>query len=85
LEPVVTSVTEVVQATGKPVLLALRPPLDAEGLEEFLAVQTALVEAGLPVFHSLGEAAKAMSRVVNWGEARARSRQASRAGAPGMP
>jgi acetyltransferase len=73
LEPLITSIIEVVEATGKPVLLALRPPLEVEGIKEFLAAQTALVEAGLPVFHSLGEAAKAMSRVVDWGDARARS------------
>ena len=70
LKPVITSVSEVVEATGKPVLLALRPPLEVEGIKEFLAAQAALVEAGMPVFHSLGEAAKAISRVVDWVEAR---------------
>jgi acyl-CoA synthetase (NDP forming) len=42
-------------------------------MQEFLAAQAALVEAGVPVFHSLAEAAKAMARVAAWGQARARS------------
>jgi acyl-CoA synthetase (NDP forming) len=73
LEPLVASIAEVREATGKPVLLALRPPLELEGMKEFLAAQAALVEAGVPVFHSLAEAAKAMSRVVAWNQDRARS------------
>ncbi len=70
LEPLIASIAEVRESTGKPVLMALRPPLESGGMEEFLAAQAALVEAGTPVFHSLGEAAKAMSRVVPWGQAR---------------
>jgi acyl-CoA synthetase (NDP forming) len=77
LEPLIASIAEVREATGKPVLMALRPPLELEGMQEFLAAQAALVEAGTPVFHSLGEAAKAISRVVPWGQARARSRSRS--------
>lgn len=50
----------------KPVLLALRPPEDLAGMEEFLAVQSEAVNAGLPVFHSLDGLAKAVSRVVAW-------------------
>jgi acyl-CoA synthetase (NDP forming) len=72
LEPTIASLLEVKGATGKPVLLAVRPPLDVEGMKEFLATQAALVEAGLPVFHSLRDAATAMSRVVTWSQARAR-------------
>jgi len=72
LEPLVASIVEVREATGKPVLLALRPPLELEGMQEFLAAQAALVEAGVPVFHSLAEAAKAMARVAAWRQARAR-------------
>jgi acyl-CoA synthetase (NDP forming) len=70
LEPVIASFKEVREATGKPVLLALRPPLDVGGMEEFVAAQTAFVNAGLPVFHSLRGAARALSRVVNWSQAR---------------
>jgi acyl-CoA synthetase (NDP forming) len=73
LEPLIASIAEVKEATGKPVLLALRPPLELAGMEDFLAAQAALVEAGMPVFHSLRDVAKAMSRVVTWGQARART------------
>jgi acyl-CoA synthetase (NDP forming) len=66
LEPVITSLVEVTKATGKPVLLALRPPLDLDGMKDFLDSQAAFVEAGLPVFHSLRNGAEAISRVVGW-------------------
>lgn len=66
LEPMIASIREVHEATGKSVLLALRPALNLEGMREFLAAQAALVEAGLPVFHSLRQGAKAMSRLVTW-------------------
>lgn len=52
--------------TDKAVLLALRPPLDVTSLEEFLEVQKAFVENGFPVFHSLGDLALAMNKVINW-------------------
>ena len=70
LEPLIASIDEVRKSTGKPVLMALRPPVGSGGMEDFLAAQAALVEAEVPVFHSLGEAAKAMSRVVPWSQAR---------------
>ena len=70
LEPVIASFSEVTAATGKPILLALRPPLDVGGMEEFVTTQAAFVNAGLPVFHTLRGAARAMSRVVAWSQAR---------------
>jgi acyl-CoA synthetase (NDP forming) len=70
LEPVIASIAQVKEATGKPVLMALRPPVGGGGMEDFLAAQAALVNAEVPVFHSLAEAAKAMSRVVPWSRAR---------------
>jgi acyl-CoA synthetase (NDP forming) len=73
VEAMIASLIEVREATGKPVLLAMRPPLALNGLNEFLTVQEALVKAGLPVFHSLRDGAKAMSRVVAWGHAHERS------------
>ncbi len=69
LDPVISSLTEVTEASGKPILLALRPPLDLNGMSEFLAVQEAFVKAGLAVFHSLRDGVKAMSRVVAWSQA----------------
>jgi acyl-CoA synthetase (NDP forming) len=73
VEAMIASLIEVREATGKPVLLAMRPPLEVNGLNEFLTAQEALVKAGLPVFHSLRDGAKAMSRVVAWGHAHERS------------
>ena len=70
LEPVIASFAEVTEATGKPILLALRPPLQVGGMEEFVAAQAAFVNSGLPVFHTLRGAARAMSRVVAWSQAR---------------
>jgi acyl-CoA synthetase (NDP forming) len=70
LKPVIETLTKVKRESGKPVLLVLFPPLDLEGMKDFLAVQEALVGAGLPVFHSLRRAAKAMARVIAWKKSR---------------
>jgi acyl-CoA synthetase (NDP forming) len=72
-ESMTASLLELQEATGRPVVLALRPPLEVNALSEFLAAQESFVTAGLPVFHSLRDAAQAMSRVVTWSRARERS------------
>ncbi|MFC1917019.1 acetate--CoA ligase family protein [Chloroflexota bacterium] len=64
LQPTIDALLEVQQATGKPVLLALRPPPDLPGMKDFLTAQEAFVGAGFPVFYSLFQAAKAMTRVL---------------------
>jgi acyl-CoA synthetase (NDP forming) len=69
LEPIIESFTAAGEATGKPVVLALRPPRQLNGMEEFVAAQEAFVKAGLPVFHSLRDGARAMSRAVAWSQA----------------
>jgi acetyltransferase len=66
LESAIAVIRGARDAIGKPVLIALRPPEDLEGMKEFLATQNAFVAAELPVFHSLRGLAGAMSRVVNW-------------------
>jgi len=66
LQPVIDALTQAQQATRKPFLLALRPAPDLGGTKDFLAAQEAFVRAGFPVFHSLGQAAKAMARIVAW-------------------
>ncbi len=70
LQPVIDSMLETQATTGKPVILAVRPPLDVHGMTEFLKTQRAFVEAGLPLFHSLDQLARAMARVVGWSRAR---------------
>lgn len=66
LQPATEALIRVQAESGKPVLLVLSPPLDLEGMKDFLAVQEAFVGAGLPIFHSLRQAAKAMARVTAW-------------------
>ena len=66
LQPAVDALTLAQRTTGKPVLLALRPPPDLDGMKDFLSAQAAFVGAGFPVFYSLRQAAKAMARVVTW-------------------
>lgn len=68
LRPVIDSMLET-QASGKPVILAVRPPLDVKGMQEFLKTQKAFIDAGLPLFHSLDRLARAMARVVAWSQA----------------
>ncbi|MDD4876211.1 MAG: CoA-binding protein, partial [Dehalococcoidales bacterium] len=66
LQPTINSLKEAQQVTGKPIILALYPALDLNGIKDFLAAQKAFVEAGFPVFHSLRNVAKAMARIVSW-------------------
>lgn len=66
LEQMIETMAEARRSTGKPILLVLRPALDLSGMKEFLAVQEAFVNAGFPVFHSLGRGARAMARIVAW-------------------
>jgi acyl-CoA synthetase (NDP forming) len=65
-ERLAQALVEARDASGKPVLLAIRPPGDLGGMEEFLEVQKAAVNAGLPVFYSLDNLAMAIARVVTW-------------------
>jgi acyl-CoA synthetase (NDP forming) len=66
LKPIIDALLETKEVSGKPLLIALGRPLDVEGMQHFMTVQEALVEAKIPVFYSLNKAAKAMSHVVNW-------------------
>jgi acyl-CoA synthetase (NDP forming) len=66
VKPAIGVMREALQKTGKPVLLALRPPQGFDGMTEFLAAQQAFVEAGIPVFYSMRQLARAMVRVIAW-------------------
>jgi acyl-CoA synthetase (NDP forming) len=68
LNPVVQALQEAARENGKPVLLALRPPQDLDGMKEFLTVQEAFVGAGFPVFHSMRKLARSVARVVSWNQ-----------------
>jgi acyl-CoA synthetase (NDP forming) len=69
LEGIIHALTDARQATGKPVLLALRPAPDEAGMKDFCAAQEAFVRAGFPVFHSLRRLGMAMARVAAWNRA----------------
>jgi len=66
LEPTIEAIRAVKQASGKPVLLVLRQPLNLNNMKDFLGAQEGFVKAGLPVFYSLHQAGQAISRVINW-------------------
>jgi acyl-CoA synthetase (NDP forming) len=68
LQPAIAALTQAQQATGKPIILALRPPPDIDGMMDFIAAQEAFVGAGFPVFYSLRQAANAMAHVVAWSQ-----------------
>jgi len=69
LQAIIEALADARQATGKPVLVALRPAPDRAGMKDFLAAQEAFVKAGFPVFHSLRRLGIAMARVVAWNRA----------------
>ncbi|MFC1860832.1 acetate--CoA ligase family protein [Chloroflexota bacterium] len=66
LQDMVNALTKAKKTTGKPVILVLRPPVDVAAMKNFLAVQEAFVKAGLPVFHSPRQAARALARFIGW-------------------
>jgi acyl-CoA synthetase (NDP forming) len=65
-EQLAQALVEAKASSGKPILLALRPPGDLGGMEEFLDVQKAAVDAKIPVFYDLDRLALAVSRVAAW-------------------
>ncbi|MFC2039251.1 CoA-binding protein [Chloroflexota bacterium] len=68
LQPAIDAFTHVQKSTNKPVVLALRPAPDLNGMKDFLTAQEAFVGAGFPVFHSIRQVAKAMARVTAWNQ-----------------
>lgn len=70
LRPAVDVMKEIVRTTGKPVLLALRPPQELRGMEEFATAQESFVKGGFPVFYSMGQLARALVRVTRWNSSR---------------
>ena len=62
LKPIIDALLDTQATSGKPILIALNRALDLKGMEHFLTVQEAFVEANLPVFYSLNQAAQAMFR-----------------------
>ena len=74
VKPAIGVMKEALRKTGKPVLLALRPPQGLDGMTEFLAAQQAFAEEGFPVFYSMRQLARAMVKVIAWNGSRPDSR-----------
>lgn len=66
LEPTTETMNQVRKSSGKPVLLVLRPSLELDLIKDFLTAQSGFAKAGLPVFHSMYQAGKAIARVIDW-------------------
>ncbi len=67
----IEALNEARQSTGRPVLVALCPATNIEGMKEFLRVQEACAQAGFPVFYSPRQLAKAITYILAW-ESRSR-------------
>jgi len=53
-------------AIGKPIVVILRQPLDAEGMERAVAFQERCWRAGFPVYPTIPRAANAIAKVLRW-------------------
>jgi acyl-CoA synthetase (NDP forming) len=68
VQPIVAAFKEARAKIRKPILFVLKKPGDRRGSEDFMAAEEALVEAGFAVFYSFRQAARAMARVISWGQ-----------------
>jgi len=58
------------EATGKPIVVVLRPALDVEAMERSLAFQERCCRAGFPIYPTIPRAANAIAKVMRWREGR---------------
>ena len=54
------------EASGTPIVVVLRPPLDVESMERTAAFQEKCWQAGFPVFPTIPRAANAIAKVLGW-------------------
>jgi acyl-CoA synthetase (NDP forming) len=64
------ALVEAREACGKPLVLVLRPALDAQSMEQTLAFQELCWRADIPVFPTIPRAANALAKVLRWRQAR---------------
>jgi acyl-CoA synthetase (NDP forming) len=64
------ALVEARRASGKPVIVVLRPPLSVESMEQSTAFQELCWRAGIPAFPSIPRAAGALAKLLRWREAR---------------
>jgi acyl-CoA synthetase (NDP forming) len=58
------------EASGTPIVVVLRPPLDVESMERTAAFQEKCWNAGFPVFPTIPRAANAIAKTLRWARAR---------------
>jgi acyl-CoA synthetase (NDP forming) len=58
------------EASGTPIVVVLRPPLDVESMERTAAFQEKCWLAGFPVFPTIPRAANAIAKTLRWARAR---------------
>ena len=58
------------EASGTPIVVVLRPPLDVESMERTAAFQEKCWQAGFPVFPTIPRAANAIAKVLRWARSR---------------
>ena len=56
------------EASGTPIVVVVRPPLDTTGMEMAAPLQKKLWEAGFPVFATVPRAANAIAKLLRWRE-----------------
>jgi acyl-CoA synthetase (NDP forming) len=59
------------EGSGTPIVLVLRPPLDADGMERTSAFQELCWKAGFPTYGSIPRAANAIATALRWRDSRA--------------
>ena len=55
-----------VGSSGKSLILTVRVPQQLEAVKELLTIQEIFIDAGFPVFNTMGDMARAMRRVIDW-------------------
>lgn len=58
------------EASGTPIVVVLRSPLDVESMERTAAFQEKAWQAGFPVFPTIPRAANAIAKTLHWGRKR---------------
>jgi acyl-CoA synthetase (NDP forming) len=58
------------EASGTPIVVVLRPPLDVESMERTAAFQEKCWQAGFPVFPTIPRASNAIAKVLRWARRR---------------
>jgi acyl-CoA synthetase (NDP forming) len=58
------------QASGTPIVVVLRPPLDVESMERTAAFQEKCWQAGFPVFPTIPRAANSIAKTLRWARGR---------------